>query len=766
MHSKNNQNTISLYWIGTRESEIYQTGDFFKGSITIFGSNKNTNYAFDKTYSWRFNYNLDNMELIKFINKTASKILTEDPFAKFMFYLPDEIYDYSEEIQNNCICQNEFELLNLLGNKIYCKLWLNNSLNELPFVTMTGKELLGSNLRLLFEGYDEFVIQSAFSCGGFGTKLYEKRDESINDNTLYMITPYIKRNIPINTHIIVYSEEIIFMPSSIQIISLTDNMFLYKGADFIAYERLSPRLKHNIYIQVEVIAKKLQNCGYRGVCGIDLLYSFDDDTVYYSEINARFQSSTFMLNKVLEPNGLSMQKLHYDAFHRKCCSWKNKLNIHVPYSFYSYQYSKVFDKQLKYIHFALIQNNFEIYDDELSWEYQLDNYTHLFKAIFSRSIVSWEPDNKIRIPENISINYIDFKLEKNPKEYFIYLKIALLNQGVSISNDALKYIELHEKINCKEFEAIDMRLANGLYFNVPFRVRLSELSPFTVEMFSKCTYGLCYYGSKLTETLIRTEDSLASKQTKNGFLYEDIAYLGNDRLRVYHRQGCYFKSLSRGCHFCDIDNVLPSFSMEDIVEVVDAYRNNPKINHFLIGGGSESPDSDFSNIIALSKYIKSVYEMPIYLMSLPPKSINILRKLYASGITEVAFNIEIYDRALAKKYMPGKGEISIEQYFEALENAVQIWGNQGAVRSIFIIGLEPQESLLEGIEEVCKRGVSPILSLFKPIPGTILEYLVPFTNAEVKNIYDEVIRICNKYGVELGPQCHYCEDNTIKVSFI
>ena len=85
----NIQKQYSLYWIGIRESEIMQTGMFFKGSITIFGSNNNSNYAFDSTNSWRFDYNQDNEEIIQFINETAIKILEQDPTAKFMLYFPE-----------------------------------------------------------------------------------------------------------------------------------------------------------------------------------------------------------------------------------------------------------------------------------------------------------------------------------------------------------------------------------------------------------------------------------------------------------------------------------------------------------------------------------------------------------------------------------------------------------------------------------------------------------------------------------------------------
>lgn len=772
MSSINNHTQQSLYWIGIRETEILQTNNLFKGSITIFGSNNDLNYAFDATNSWRYDYNRDNEAFTKFVNESAEKILQKDSSAKFMFYLPEEMCEYNCSVQQNTICQNAPDLLRLLGNKIYCKLWFANSINELPYITMTGKELLKSNLQLYFKDYDEFVIQSAYSCGGFGTKLFDKNDKELNENLLYMITPYIKNNVSLNTHVIIFSDDILILPSSVQIISITNNMFLYKGADFISYERLSIKTQEEAKTIVELIAKKLQYCGYRGVCGIDLLYDINTDKVYFSEINARFQSSTFILNKVLSEHGLSLQEMQLDAFNNNNCKYKDKLPKNVPYSFYTYQYSAMLDKQLRYFHKTLKNSNLEYYDDKLNWNYKIDDYTYLFKVVFDRSILSWEPDNISRIIENISINWIDFNELNNPNDYFINLKISLTNQGIYFSEEVITYIEKDEKVNCKEFDAVDMRLINNLYINVPFQVRLSEISPFSLKMFSDNTYGLCYYdtpmkfNNTLLEVTIRTIDTLASKRTKNGFVFEDIAYLGIDRLRIFHKQGCYFKQIGQGCRFCDIDNVQSLLSLQDIKEVLDSYKNTPQINHFLIGGGSESPESDFSNVIEISNYIKNTFDKPIYLMSLPPKSFKILQKLKSSGITEVAFNIEIYNRMLAKKYMPGKSTITIEQYLSALKYAVKLWGNKGAVRSIFIVGLEPKESLLEGINEICKLGVSPILSIFKPIPNTELEYLVPFKTEEVKYIYDETINICDKYGVELGPQCHYCEDNVLKVSFL
>lgn len=146
------RNMQNIYWIGTRESEICNTGDLFEGSITVFGSNEHNNHSFDKEYMWRFNYNEDNIMFTEFVNNTAKKILILNPSAKFMLYFPNEFSVYSNMIQNNSVCQNPIELLDLLENKIYSKLWIKSTARIIPFITMTGAELKNKNFLPFLQG--------------------------------------------------------------------------------------------------------------------------------------------------------------------------------------------------------------------------------------------------------------------------------------------------------------------------------------------------------------------------------------------------------------------------------------------------------------------------------------------------------------------------------------------------------------------------------------------------------------------------------------
>ena len=150
-------------------------------------------------------------------------------------------------------------------------------------------------------------------------------------------------------------------------------------------------------------------------------------------------------------------------------------------------------------------------------------------------------------------------------------------------------------------------------------------------------------------------------------------------------------------------------------------------------------------------------------MCVPPGKREILKQFYDAGITELALNLEIWNRSLARKWMPGKGLIPREKYMKMLEYATSLWGKTGNVRSAFIVGLEPMESLLEGIKEVCRIGAAPILSVFRPIPGTKGEHTAPPTNEELLLVYMRTKEICNEYGLEPGPACVPCQNNTLSM---
>lgn len=754
-----------LVWIGIRESEIAEAKELFFASITIFGSSRGNNYSFDKISSRRINYGRENKEWCRFVSKTAQALIEKYADIKFMGYYPTEMAEMSNQIREHAICINDSIITDILENKLYTKLWTSSFVPTIPFSTFIDTELEYIRFCNAFPEYRQFVLQGTFSCGGSGTWLI-RSDEDLSqfasdpdEDHIVMVTPYFENSISVNTHLIIYSNTIQYFPPSIQIIEHFEHRLCYDGGDFVIAKKLGINILDKIHQYSEEIGKRLSHIGYRGVCGIDFLVV--GEKVYFMEINARFQSSSFLLNRSLKKNNLpTLQEMNINAFYHNIIT-EIPSSFDVSESFLGINYTEDTFTQAEYLwkrsfHCPEVTS---VIDDEITWTLQMEFDTYLYKLVFGTNITCIAPDGKLRLHNSFDLTWgLDANIlwSEQPKRF----KTAILNQGVHLSDICLQELEKHGGPNYEIFYALDLIIDNSICINAPYMVNFSELSPFEIDFVDK-EYILKYYGRIIAKVKVRTTDLNANKITKSGIPYYAISYMGIDRLRIHARSGCYFKNKQVGCQFCGIDGE-DSFSISDIKEVLDTYKNVPEIRHFLVGGGSFNPADNFHKVIQIVNCIRETFNRNIYLMSIPPADAAILFKLKEAGVTEVAFNLEIYDRVRAKKIMPGKGNIPFERYDTAFQTAVNIWGKDGNVRSALIIGLEPKESTIQGIEYLCSMGVSPILSLFKP-DGSLEDYLAPSSD-EVLYIWETAENICKRYHVPLGPSCHYCEDNVLKIT--
>lgn len=754
-----------LVWIGIRESEIAEAKELFFASITIFGSSRGNNYSFDKISSRRINYGKENEEWYHFASQTAQMLIEKYTDIEFMGYYPAEMAEISKQIKEHAICINDSIITDILENKLYTKLWVSSFVPTIPFSTFIDTELSYISFCNAFPECRQFVLQGTFSCGGSGTWLI-RSDEDLTQFTsepdedhIVMVTPYFENSISVNTHLIVYSNTVQYFPPSIQIIEHFEHRLCYDGGDFVAAKKMSKHLLEKIQQYSEKIGMRLSLIGYRGVCGIDFLVV--GEKIYFMEINARFQSSTFLLNRSLKKNNLpTLQEMNISAFYHNVIP-EIPLSFEVLESFLGINYTKDTFTRAEYLWKRSFQcpEVTSVIDDEITWTSQMEFDTYLYKLVFGINITCIAPEGKLRLHNNFDLAWglnENIHWSKQAKRF----KTAILNQGVHLSETCLQELEKDGGPNYEMFFALDLIIEDTICINAPYMVAFSELSPFEIDFINKA-YMLKYYNKVIARVSIRTVDINANRTTQSGIPYYEICYMGIDRLRIHARSGCYFKDKQIGCHFCGIEGE-SAFSIIDIKEVLETYKNTSEIRHFLVGGGSFNPSDDFQKIIQIVGCIRETFNHNIYLMSIPPVDTDILFKLKEAGVTEVAFNLEIYDRARAKKIMPGKGNIPFERYDTAFQTAVKIWGKSGNVRSALIVGLEPKESTIQGIEYLCSIGVSPILTLFKP-DENMEDYLAPNSD-EVLYIWETAENICRQYHVPLGPSCHYCEDNVLKVT--
>lgn len=762
-----------LFWIGPRESDILGLESIYSGSITLYGSNSGDNISYCAHHGVRINHNIDHPDSSAFILHQQLTLIQQYPNCKFMYYNPNYVHGVPDAILNRTICLNPNDLLETLNDKKKFRALAQHIVPMLKVQTLCGKDCVYSALQSsgLWTDSDTYVIQEALSSGGQGTFYMSQRNESnvlsvLEPEKEYLVSGFIASNIPLNLHAVIYDEDIVFFPGSIQVIVPSEERLLYRGADFISFKALPSQVRESFVSAARSLCEEIQKAGYRGVLGVDAMWT--KQGVVFLEVNNRFQGSTHLLNRALKEAGLpSVQECTIAAFQHKRISPETKSQIqtaNVPYSSFIQVYENG-GSHSKYLltHVGQTHSSIEMLLDGYCTEQPAEDYASQYTMVFQTNIVSLcDGDTAVRLHPNLPSPTRTW--DKAIRACSLTtLKVGLINQGANISPEATTYIQEHGGMRKGTYFSLDLMI-DGAYMNCPLSVKLVSCSPYSISVRQDFS-GLCllYYGEKLTNVTYDKRYFPPVTKTSDGVALDRICFLATDRLRLQNNPYCTFPKHGVGCRFCEVTDAEQGFSAKHILDAIDfwfSFRPRP-FRHILIGGASNEPGKEHDTIVAMCRRIRAYSNMPIYLMCLPPQQKADIEDYVKAGVTEFAFNMEIYDRALALKYMPGKGRFSRERYLQALNWAVELLGHTGAVRCSFIAGLEPMDSLLEGIDAVCRCGAAPILSAFRPIPDTEMEEMIPPSNEWLMELTQRAEEISQRYGLSLGPTCPACRNNTL-----
>ena len=783
-----------IYWIGPRESDIDAVKHLFAGSITIFGSNENGNRSFCNYVDFpkRIDHNNTSQESDRFLVEMARKYVEEDASAKFILY-NGNIYnsiDGFKQLQEkyNCIlCINDSKLMEEMNDKHNFHAWLEDKTSILQIIDRTSVDYHYDTVSRLLNAPEDsrFIIQAPVASGGSGTFILDKYngeeiEHRMNKDKKYLVSIYQENNVSVNIHAIIYNDAILFTPGSVQIMKEDDMRLMYRGADFIAYRSIDADKRAEFEKQALIACKVFQEKGYRGVCGIDAIIT--DKDVLLLEVNNRFQSSTNLLNFGLLENGYkSIQELNYDAFTKNAPD-KQDLKIssaEINYSDYAFIYTGT-NQHADAILERSKNNPYVVSVDMDGYHPGMPGYekiAHLFRINFNTNIVWINEEHTPNIHENIADPSYDWILGirrfSESIDNWLALKVALMTQGVVVSDEAEKYFENNGGIRPATNDAIDLKVAQKLVVNAPIKIKFVDFSPFTLDVVKDESTGamqtvLKYYGEYLCNVGNFAEDERQKKVTSRGVKYSKVAYLSTDRLRVHLTNDCRFKKLGQGCAFCNMERDDEEITIADVREVVEDYQENKAVKHYLVGGQSEEECVAPQKLVETIRVIRETDRNEhhhIYAMILPCSE-ETIDEMRDAGLNELAFNIEIYDDNLAKKYMPGKSRIPRAEYMSALKKAASRQ-QLGETRSILIVGLEPLSSTYKCINELAQNKIQPILSVFRPLPNTPLEHLVPLPMVKLCEVYKVASKICKNADekLKLGPECIFCQNNTLSLPY-
>jgi len=364
-----------VYYIGFNANNAICNENFINGAITLNPNNEKGNIFYTKK-------NIKDKSDKQFLNDYRDFIIdtmehiTEKYDNTLFLAFNKKIKDLlNDEKRFNIIGEKDYSLIDKLNDKQYTRELFKG---KVPIIDMEwiNKKIDFNDAKKIFNS-KKLVIQGKVGAGGNNTFYIDNKEKfekysSMFNNEFYL-SKYIK-HLPINITIIIGKNNDIILPTSVQLIKLIDDKFKYVGADFIYSQKFNKKINKQIKEYSQIIINELKKQNYKGILGIDFIID-NKDKVHFMEINPRFQSSSFIINKYLAKYcSTSIAELHYLAITDNCVG-----NIYldkIDNSFLNCTNINDFN-ELKY--YKIIKNG-----------YYARNKTSNFRKVFNYSIIKSE----------------------------------------------------------------------------------------------------------------------------------------------------------------------------------------------------------------------------------------------------------------------------------------------------------------------------------------------------------------------------------------
>ena len=363
---------------------------------------------------------------------------------------------------------------------------------------------------------------------------------------------------------------------------------------------------------------------------------------------------------------------------------------------------------------------------------------------------------------------------------YLFLKAALLTEGICSDIESLKgvgivYKEQNHGLFGWDFENhIDVKLPDD--FCLPdgtvVQFRFNSKSQYNVKI---CKSKLKLYLNDNEICDIKWIERPAfynRKTTQNNDMVKIGQIGGKDCLFFCYQNYCSHFSSNKQCSFCNLvttskvyDSVIKKKGINAIGEVAKAAWSEGNVNHILLTGGCFSHEKEVSLISEIIDSIKKhtgFEKVPGVILPSPAKGDDINR-YFETGIKAIGYSMEIWDEKLYKAICPGKSEnTSHGEFVDSIKTAVKIFG-AGNVFVALVMGLEPKETFLEGVQTLSAMGANIVPFVWSPNPGSKLEgHRAPYPEWYF-DVISEAAEIVQTNKIPSGTEnhCYKCDGNSL-----
>ena len=270
------------------------------------------------------------------------------------------------------------------------------------------------------------------------------------------------------------------------------------------------------------------------------------------------------------------------------------------------------------------------------------------------------------------------------------------------------------------------------------------------------------YGERLVDIEFYERPKLLDFKTSDGEPFGHIANFGPEGgVAACFSNECALKEKGEDCLFCNINSTAGAYSNDNIFlktprqvgEVVAAAYEAGIGNHVNVTGGFIPERREIEYYADVADEIRAQTGLDDFNGTAvigAPLDLAVIDKYKEAGYRNMAMNIEIWDPNIFKAICPGKEKRcgGRENWIKSLEYAAKVFG-RGKIRSNIVGGIEPKQSILEGVEYLGSKGVIAFAGAWCPNPGSALEgHRTPETSWHV-DLAHKIAAIHKKNGYTL-----------------
>jgi len=267
------------------------------------------------------------------------------------------------------------------------------------------------------------------------------------------------------------------------------------------------------------------------------------------------------------------------------------------------------------------------------------------------------------------------------------------------------------------------------------------------------------------------------------FLEDFVQIVGLDRIGILAFEGCFHWNCKQACKFCDSNpkrldekramptlNRLKDFDFDErrwwknyrdeylrgveyaFKYILENETISPHRHLQLMAGNMSNIDMVWDICFEISQILNNIQpisDFDSYINLGAPSNYEYLRRAKKEfGFKQIQINLEVIGAERYKEVCPGKSSVSqYDNVMKLYDRAVEIFGF-GNVRSNFVLGAQPVEELLIGINDLAKKGIVSDYSVFVPKCGTPWEDKKSLDMQTIVDFSQELIEIYKKYGFE------------------